>query len=189
MEYTKLEIKRLLYHWLDIEDVDSRIDLYNAMKCCSFNYEQCTAISLYMCNLASFEIRNILNQHNIILMTPINVLLDDSIAMIENNINNRYEIAHEDKMPLIKSHSIYNVLTNKEKVIFIPDIGIIDGIQYELSKFDGMMKDALESSYQYVEEDIQLRRQEEINNRKRYNFLEYERHYHSVCDIDCIQGV
>lgn len=187
LAYKKIEIKWLLYHWVDIQDSDEKVDIYQALERCCFNYEQCTVLSLYMCNLTSFEIRNILNQHNILIMTPINVLLDEIISMIEESLNvGSYYSNHQTRV--IQSGSIYNVLANKDNIIFLPNISMMDSVQYELSKFDNQVQEALNTTYEYVEDDIQLRRQEEMNIRKRYNFLDYERHYHSVCGIEQVMG-
>ena len=185
MEYTKLDVKRLLYHCLDNDNSEERADLHRAIQSCRLSYEHCTVLSLYMCNLTSFEIRHVLNQNNVLILTSINVLLDEIISMITEAIN---QSDNQKQTELIKSNSIYNVLANRERVVFIPGIESIKSIQYELSKFDKVMQEALNSTYQYVEDDIQLRRQEEMNIRKRYNFLDYERHYHSVCGIEQVMG-
>lgn len=178
MEYTTLDVKRIANNYLYCYDLESSIDFLNALKCVRLDENTRIVLSLYMCNLTTYEVGQILSQLNYILFSSVSLLLEEAINKITDKMNSGCYDCHNK---LKEADCIHDLLNRKE--IVLPTIKIVTDVQNRLSKFDNRMKEAINSNYEYIEEPIQLRRQEEmVSARIKYNFIDYDRKYHSVSE-------
>lgn len=178
MEYTTLDVKIIAHNFLYKQDTESTADFIEALKRIEFDEGSKVVLGLYMCDLTTYEINQILNQMNYIQMLSASLILEESFFKIVDVMNG---LGGEQKTRIIKTNTLKDFLVKDDFVI--PTIEIVKDIQKELSKFDKKMDEALKSKYEYIEEPIQLRRQEEmVSARIKYNFIDYDRKYHAVSE-------